>query len=181
MIKAGRRFGAILIDAPWQYDIGSRGGLQRGGHGRFYPCMTLNELCALPVAQIATDSTFLFLWCPAALIPDSLACMGAWGFEYQTHGVWRKDKEFGTGFYFRMHHEDLLLGVRPKCKPFRERPSSVIDALRGAHSEKPSIHKMIEAACDGPYCELFVRRPVENWTVCGNQVEGVGAKSDSDG
>ena len=83
---------------------------------------------------------------------------------------WKKIGEPGNGYYLRMQHEDWLLGVKPNCKPFRERPNSIIEAPRGAHSEKPSIHQMIEAACDGPYCELFARRLVANWTVCGDQV-----------
>jgi N6-adenosine-specific RNA methylase IME4 len=170
LIKSGKRFGAILTDPPWQFEVGNRQGLQRGGHGRFYECMPLGELCALPVWQIITDATFLFMWTPAALIPDALAVLDAWGFTWRTHGIWGKDKEPGTGFYFRMHHEDLVLGVSPKCRPFFEKPSSIINAPRGEHSEKPSIHEMIEAACDGPYAELFARRSYPGWTCVGDQL-----------
>ena len=50
-------------------------------------------------------------------------------------------REFGTGYYFRMHHEDLLLGVRPKTpRHFVDRAiSSVIHAARAAHNQKPRV------------------------------------------
>ena len=35
--------------------------------------------------------------------------MAAWGFEYQTHFVWAKDRA-GTGYWFRNEHELLLVG-----------------------------------------------------------------------
>ena len=95
---------------------------------------------------------FLFLWCPAAVLTDALAVMDAWEFAYKTHGVWEKDEEFGTGYYWRMQHEDLLLGVRPKSpRHFVDRAiCSVIHAPRDEHSEKPpEVHDMIERALGG--------------------------------
>ncbi len=99
--------------------------------------------------------------------------MEAWGFAYKTNAIWEKDKEFGTGFYYRMQHEHLLLGARSKAPGhFKDKAiSSIIHAPRAEHSEKPpKVHSLIERACAGPYLELFGRRHVQGWTVIGNQL-----------
>ena len=160
----------ILADPPWQIyrTVG-----KRGASDPYYPLLTMEAIRQLRVPEVAMDDAFLFLWCPAALLTDALAVMDAWGFAYKTNAIWEKDKEFGTGFYWRMQHEDLLLGVRPKTPGhFVDRAiSSVIHAPRGEHSEKPpKVHSLIERACAGPYLELFGRRHVLGWTVIGNQL-----------
>jgi N6-adenosine-specific RNA methylase IME4 len=169
LIKQGDKFNALMADPPWQLLEGPADGSQRGSHGRHYPYMPLSDIMALPVSQVITETTVLFLWCPAVMVPTGLQVMDRWGFGYRTQRVCIKTGEFGTGHYFRMRHELLLLGIRPNTKPFIERPDSVIEAPRGKHSEKPPMHKMIEAACPGPYLELFGRKKVLGWTVTGDQ------------
>jgi N6-adenosine-specific RNA methylase IME4 len=169
-IQKGAKFNALLADPPWQLLEGPADGSQRGSHGRYYSYMPLSDILALRVSDVITDTAVLFLWCPAVMVPSALEVMGAWGFAYRTNMTWVKTGEFGTGHYFRMRHELLLLGVRPKTKPFIEKPDSVIEAPRAKHSEKPTIHPTIEAACAGPYLELFGRKRVPGWTVTGDQV-----------
>ncbi len=131
LIRNKKKFRAILADPPWQIyrTVG-----KRGASDPYYPPMTTEAIRQLRVPEVTMDDAFLFLWSPAALVMDDARdVMLAWGFRYKTHGVWEKDKEFGTGFYWRMQHEDLLLGVRPKTpRHFVDRAiSSVIHAPRG--------------------------------------------------
>ena len=174
LIRDKKKFRAILADPPWASLYRTVG--KRGAADPYYPLLTMEAIRQLRVIEVATDDAFLFLWCPAAVLIDALAVMEAWGFFYKTHGVWEKDKEFGTGFYWRMQHEDLLLGVRDKTpRHFVDRAiSSVIHAPRGDHSAKPpEVHDMIERALGGrgPFLELFGRRRVPGWTVVGNQLD----------
>jgi N6-adenosine-specific RNA methylase IME4 len=174
LIRDKKKFRAILVDPPWGSMYRTVG--KRGASDPYYPLMSIEAICRLRVAEIATDDAFLFLWCPASFIQDEARdVILAWDFRFKTHGVWEKDAEFGTGYYFRMQHEDLLLGARPKTpKHFVDRAiSSVIHAPRGEHSEKPpEVHHMIERALGGrePFLELFGRRHVPGWTVIGNQL-----------
>ena len=170
LIGDGRKFRAILADPPWQIyrTVG-----KRGASDPYYPPMTVTEIAALPVPKGATDATFLFLWCPAALLKDALDVMEARGCAYKTNALLEKDKEFGAGFYYRMQHNHFMLGVRSKTPGhFRDKAiSSVINAPRGEHSEKPpKVHSLIARACAGPYLELFDRRHVPGWTVIGSQL-----------
>ena len=170
LIAAKRKYRVLLVDPAWRVWTDTN---KRGGSDRHYLSQPTKDVEALPVARIADDRAFLFLWCPCVCLPDALSVMSAWGFRYTTNMVWHKDGEFGTGYYFRMQHELLLLG-RARHAPthfVNKAISSVLNAPRTAHSEKPVIvHEIIERATEGPYVELFGRRAVEGWTVVGNQL-----------
>ncbi len=103
----GQRFGAILADPPWQFQ--NRTGKVAPEHKRLnrYGTMTLDEIKALPVAQVADRRSHLYLWVPNALLPEGLQVMDAWGFRYVSNIVWHKIRKDGgsdgrgVGFYFR--------------------------------------------------------------------------------
>jgi N6-adenosine-specific RNA methylase IME4 len=115
----------------------------------------------------------LFLWANSALLPEAVAVMEAWDFNYKTQAVWVKDK-IGMGYYFRQQHELLLVGTRghlPAPEP-EDRPSSLISAPRTAHSTKPvEAYEVIERMY--PHLakvELFARQPRDGWASWGNQL-----------
>ena len=85
-----RRFATVLADPPWQF--ANRTGKIAPEHKRLsrYGTMTLDDIAALPVSQIAAPTAHLYLWCPNALLPDGLAVMKAWGFIYKSNLVWHK-------------------------------------------------------------------------------------------
>jgi N6-adenosine-specific RNA methylase IME4 len=123
--------------------------------------MTVEEIVALPVPDIATDDAVLFLWATSAQLPIALQVVEAWGFEYKTNMVWVKDRT-GLGFYCRNQHELLLIATRgeiPVPLP-KNRPASVVHSPRGKHSEKPvCFYKIIEDMYpDLPKIELFARK-----------------------
>ena len=76
--------------------------------------------------------------------------MEAWGYDYKTSAVWDKlAGGYGVGDYWRMEHELLLLGVRPKSQTHSDDDtmSSMIREKRTRqHSVKPPIvHEMYSA------------------------------------
>jgi N6-adenosine-specific RNA methylase IME4 len=52
--------------------------------------MSLKEILALPVSDIALETAHLYLWVSNAMLPDGLAVMQAWGFTYKTTIVGHK-------------------------------------------------------------------------------------------
>jgi N6-adenosine-specific RNA methylase IME4 len=82
---AGKQFGTILADPPWQFQ--NRTGKVAPEHKRLarYGTMDLNEIMQLPVASAAADTAHLYLWVPNALLPDGIAVMAAWGFKYKSN------------------------------------------------------------------------------------------------
>lgn len=134
--------------------------------------MTLEEICAMPVAEMANDDAILFLWTTAPKLEEGLRVLREWGFSYRTCAIWDK-QSIGMGYYYRIQHEIMLIGVRgsiPTPAP-GVRPASVISEPKSKHSAKPDIFRdQIEAFYPSlPKIELFCRTPREGWAVWGNQ------------
>lgn len=162
-------YAVIEADPPWRYDF-SRSDSRLVENQ--YPTLSVEEICALPVEEIATRDCVLFLWATSPKLPEAMRVMVAWGFEYKTCMVWVKDK-IGMGYYARQRHEILLIGTRgnlPVPEP-AHRPDSVIEAPRGKHSAKPDeSYSVIERMYPGlPKVELFSRQPRNGWSAWGNQ------------
>ncbi len=64
LVKAKRTFGTIYADPPWKYvNQGTR-----AATGDHYDTMTVAEIAALPVADLAADNAHLHLWTTNALL-----------------------------------------------------------------------------------------------------------------
>ncbi len=177
-----RRFGAILADPPWQFK--NKTGKVAPEHLRLnrYTTLSLEEICALPVPQIAAPTSHLYLWVPNALLPEGLAVMQAWGFTYKSNIVWHKIRKDGkpdgrgVGFYFRNVTEILLFGVRGKnartLAPGR-RQVNYLATRKREHSRKPDEqYKLIEECSPGPFLELFARGIRKGWECWGAEASG---------
>ena len=46
--------------------------------------MGIEELCALPVADLAAPDSALFLWATFPQLPEALRLIEAWGFRYKS-------------------------------------------------------------------------------------------------
>jgi N6-adenosine-specific RNA methylase IME4 len=177
----GRRFKTILADPPWRFMNAT--GKVAPGHRRLnrYGTMSLAEIKALPVADIAEDTSHLYLWVPNALLPEGLSAMQDWGFTYKSNVVWHKVRKDGgsdgrgVGFYFRNVTELILFGVRGKhartLRPGRTQVN-MIQTRKREHSRKPDEqYDIIEACSPGPYIELFGRGVRAGWTIWGDQAD----------
>lgn len=170
-LATDRKFPIIYADPPWRYENPPMGGTNRSIENH-YPTMTLEEICALPVGDLATDDALLYLWATAPKLAECMKVIEAWGFEYRTNLVWDKES-IGMGYHARNQHEILLIAKRGEIPPPQAgtQPSSVHREKRTEHSAKPTFYyEMIEGAYPQlPKMELFCRSPRDGWTVWGNQ------------
>ena len=81
--------------------------------------MSIEELCALPVADLAAPDSALFLWATFPQLPEALRLIEAWGFTYKSVAfVWlKKNKKadswfYGLGFWTRGNAEICLLATK---------------------------------------------------------------------
>lgn len=162
-------FPVIYADPPWQYEhpISDSRRIENQ-----YPTMTIEDICNLPVNDIATDDAVIFLWATTPMLKKGFQVLDAWGFEYRTCMVWVKPS-IGPGHWVRNRHELLLIGVKgniptPKGE---DKPDSVIEAPRQEHSKKPEIvYDIIEKMYpELEKVELFCRQPRQGWKAWGNQ------------
>ena len=105
----------IYADPPWRY---THKGLQ-GAAEKHYPTMGIDEICALPVADLAAPDSVLFLWATFPQLPEALRLINAWGFTYKSVAfVWLKKNRksegwfYGLGFWTRGNAEICLLATR---------------------------------------------------------------------
>ena len=177
----GARFGTILADPPWRFQNST--GKVAPEHKRLsrYGTMPLEDICALPVSDVAADVCHLYLWVPNALLAEGLQVMKEWGFTYKSNLVWHKVRKDGgsdgrgVGFYFRNVTELILFGVRGKnartLAPGRSQVNLLATQKR-EHSRKPDeLYPIIEACSPGPFLELFARGAQPGWDVWGNQAD----------
>jgi N6-adenosine-specific RNA methylase IME4 len=176
-----RRFATVLADPPWRFQNST--GKVAPEHRRLsrYGTMSLEEIKALPVQDVAAATAHLYLWVPNALLAEGLAVMAAWGFTYKSNIVWHKIRKDGgsdgrgVGFYFRNVTELVLFGVRGKnartLAPGR-RQVNLIATQKREHSRKPDeLYPIIEACSNGPFAELFARGGRPKWHSWGLQSE----------
>ncbi|MFO1128579.1 MAG: MT-A70 family methyltransferase [Rhodospirillales bacterium] len=175
------RFATVLADPPWRFE--NRTGKMAPEHRRLsrYGTMGLDEIAALPVAEVVAPTAHLYLWVPNALLPQGVDVLRAWGFEYKSNLVWHKVRKDGgsdgrgVGFYFRNVTELVLFGVRGKnartLAPGR-RQVNYLASRKREHSRKPDeLYPIIEACSPGPYLELFARGGRAGWVSWGDQAD----------
>jgi N6-adenosine-specific RNA methylase IME4 len=169
----GRRFPVLYADPPWRQVTYSDGGLLKAPE-MHYPTMSVEDICAQPVADIAAENAVLFMWALKNMLPEALQVLAAWGFTFITEYVWRKPN-FSCGHWLRGQHEPLLLATRGSMPP--PPPSDLHGSVfegpaSGEHSGKPECVRdwIADAYPECSWIELFARAaPAPGWTVWGNQ------------
>ena len=87
--------------------------------------MSIKEIAALPVAELAADNAHLHLWCPSAFLTEAPQVMAAWGFRNSDSSfVWVKPR-IGLGNYWRMSHEFMLLGSSRRLGFYGPQPAQL--------------------------------------------------------
>jgi N6-adenosine-specific RNA methylase IME4 len=174
-----KKFATILADPPWQFQ--NRTGKIAPENKKLtrYETMTTDEICDLPISQIARERSHLYLWVPNALMPDGLRVLEAWGFTYKTNLIWHKIRKDGgpdgrgVGFYFRNVTEMVLFGVRgTNIRTLKAGRSQVnfLATRKQEHSRKPDEqYEIIESCSKAPYLELFARGTRNGWLGWGAQ------------
>ena len=106
--------------------------------------MGIDELCALPVADLAAPDSALFLWATFPQLPEALRLIQAWGFTYKSVAfVWLKKNRkadswfYGLGFWTRGNAEICLLATRGHPKRQAANVHQFIIAPIQEHSRKP--------------------------------------------
>jgi N6-adenosine-specific RNA methylase IME4 len=190
-----RHFQCIVADPPWHFK--SRTAVQVGNPGseryveRHYATMSMAEILALPVSEVAAKDAHLFMWVTGPMLRDAFAVMEAWDFKYSSVAfTWVKlrrafdarqlrilptlesDLHVGLGLTTRKNAEFCLLGRRGSARRNAKDVREIIMSPVREHSRKPDeAVQRIERYCDGPYLELFARSSRPGWTAWGNETD----------
>jgi N6-adenosine-specific RNA methylase IME4 len=181
-------YGLAMIDPPWRFTTYSAKGKGKSAE-QHYPTMTMDEILAMQVADLAHPAgMYVWLWATAPMYDEARACFDAWGVKYVTQGVWVKTTKaglphFGTGYILRNTHEPFLIGKVGKPKIHSRSIRSVIMAQRREHSRKPDEAYVAADAMAGPdalKADVFSREVRPGWDAWGNEVSKFAAANDND-
>lgn len=182
-----KKYKTIVADPPWQYGKWGAASDSPTARKKFpngqwerkfdmpYNQMTVNEIKAMPVYEMADNDCDLYLWTTQKYLPDAFDVFRAWGFKYCQTLTWCKaPRGTGQGGLFCPTTEFLVLGRKGRMPTGKTRKDSTWWQVKRTtkHSQKPEFFQnMIEEQSDGPRVELFARRSREGWDAWGNEVE----------
>lgn len=174
-----KKYGIIYADPPWHYRVYSKKGAGRSAESH-YPTMTIEEIQALPVSELADKDCALFMWITFPLLKEGLSVLSAWGFKFKTIAfVWIKQNRksdslfWGMGYWTRANAEFCVLATKGKPKRMAKNVHQVIVSHIEEHSKKPdeARRRIVRLMGDLPRIELFARQKTAGWDVWGNEVE----------
>lgn len=169
------KYDVILADPPWEYRkvVGS---IALDNH---YPSMPIDDICALPISDLAAKNCALFLWTtPPTMFEYAPKVFAAWGFRPVTKAFcWVKANKSGFGFFEGVGHytvhnsEDCWLGIKG-VMPRELHTSQIIFSAIRRHSQKPQeqYDKIERLYPNRRYLELFARHKRDGWDAWGNEI-----------
>ena len=170
------KYKTILADPPWKQSL--TGNWKRSpnmARALPYPTMTVDEICALPIGNLADDGCHLWLWTTNEYLEAGFAVLRAWGFKYLAPVTWEKPN--GIGAWFCHRTQTMLFGYRSPLRMRAKYKPTIIHAPASHHSAKPNeSYDLIESVSEPARIEIFARpwTPMfprrDGWDVWGNEV-----------
>lgn len=174
-----KKYNIIYADPPWSFKVYSDKGKGRSPD-KHYPTMNIEEICRLPVKEIAATDSVLFMWLTFPMMKEALRVIEEWGFVYKTVAfTWVKLNKkaqslfWGMGYWTRSNAEICILATKGKPKRCSAGIHQIIMSPIERHSKKPdeARERIVKLMGDLPRIELFARRKTPGWDVWGNEVE----------
>jgi N6-adenosine-specific RNA methylase IME4 len=144
--------------------------------------MTVEEIAALRVSDVAAEGAHLYLWTINRYVDDAFDIARAWGFKFSTLLTWAKNPMGGgLGGAYGISTEFCLFCRRGKLATLRDIGTTWFNWKRPydergkpRHSAKPmEFIAMVEQVSPGPYLEMFARDRRLGWDAWGNEVPSV--------
>lgn len=163
--KATGQYDVIVVDPPWSYEKRPDDILHRAANP--YPPMTIEEISALEIPNLAVENCILWLWTTNAFMEEAHEIARMWRFEKKTILTWVKDK-MGLGDWLRGQTEHCLMCIKGKPIINLTNQTTVIYGPLRQHSRKPDeFYQLVDELCYGSKLELFSRQEREGWTIHG--------------
>lgn len=171
-----KKYQIIVVDPPWQVKKIIRNKQRPNQREMDYPMMSLGEIAALPIAKIADENSWCFLWTTQKYLWDSKKILEGWGFNHKLTMVWEKTygRSAGMPLYgFRWNAEFILVGTLGKKEMFPKTKliPVVFQAENIRHSQKPDRFYELITPMGNTRIDIFARTKREGWDVWGNEVE----------
>jgi len=169
-----KKYKIIYADPPWSYQP-----MMNSSATDHYSTMTIEDICSLPIKDIADKDCVLFMWVTYPKLNQFMQVVKAWGFEYKSVAfTWvKKNKKsdtffFGLGRWTRANPEICVIATKGSIKRLSAGVANLQIFPIEQHSKKPDKFRdlITELVGDLPRIELFARQPAEGWDSWGNEL-----------
>ena len=172
-----KKYNVIYADPPWAYRAWSQKGQGRSAESH-YSTMSLEDIKALPVGELADKDCALFMWITFPLLREAWDVVESWGFTYKSVAfVWVKQNKktpslfWGMGYWTRANAELCIIATKGSPKRQSRSVHQIIMSPIEQHSKKPdeTRDRIVALMGDVPRIELFARQKTDGWDVWGNE------------
>lgn len=173
------KYNIIYLDPPWKYNSRANHKTRfRGGACGHYPLMTMQEITALPIGQLAAKDCALLMWCTFPYLDDQIKLFDHWGFRFRTQFLtWIKlnprgydlpkdDPNYQAGKQYVLYSDGLFHSVFFGVGYYSKSNPEV--CLLGMRGQLPTISDAISSVIMAPRRE-HSRKPDEAYI----RIEGV--------
>ena len=161
-----KRYATVVIDPPWS--MPPTGVAQMNIH---YKTMSLEEIAALPIADVLAEDAWLFCWTINRFVAESIEIVRGWGLEYKFLMTWVKNhgiKLPGTP----MFNAEWCIVAKYGNPTFVDTRYffTANTWKRRQHSEKPEeFYDLLRRCTSEPRLDIFSRRRIAGFDTCGDQ------------
>lgn len=164
------KYATIVIDPPWPIEKITTDA-RPNQTDMDYPIMTLDEIKALPVADMVADDCWIFLWITQKFFWQGREMLEHWGLEPQSwFFTWVKNQGLPVLFESPKWNCEYVL-VGKKGKPiFVSKKGLVLgfEDIAEKHSRKPAkFYEMLLNSTISPRLDMFSRREIEGFNAWG--------------
>lgn len=82
ILGTSKKYKIIYADPPWRYQDRKC----NGACEFHYNTMKIEDICNLPIQNIADKDCVLFIWVTYPMLKEGLKLIESWGFKYKTIG-----------------------------------------------------------------------------------------------
>ena len=165
------KYRTIVIDPPWPIEK-ILCEVRPGQIVMDYPTMTIEEIKALPISNLAMDDgCHLYLWTIQKYLPISFEVLRGWGFTYIFTMVWHKKGGFQP-FNLPQYNCEFVLFGKKGSLPFLETKDffTCFEGERRQHSRKPQgFYDLVSRVSPEPRLDYFSREEKKGFTSYGNE------------
>jgi N6-adenosine-specific RNA methylase IME4 len=172
-------YNIIYLDPPWKYNSRANHKTRfRGGACGHYPLMSMQEIAALRVPQLAAKNAAILMWCTFPYLSEQIKLFDHWGFRYRTQFLtWIKlnpkgydqpkdDPNYAPGKQYTLYTDGLFHSVFFGTGYYAKANPEV--CLLGMRGQVPTISDAVSSVILAPRRE-HSRKPDEAYS----RIEGV--------
>lgn len=169
-----KKYDVIVVDPPWMVKKLTHR-TRPNQVNMDYSTLSIEDIKELPINNISTSNSWLFLWTTQKFLFSALSILEKWEFKHLLTMAWKKTYGISEGmplFGFRWNCEFILVGYKTKPKLWASKKliPACFEAPNIKHSKKPDKFYELIYSLGNTHIDIFARASRFGWDVWGDEV-----------